>query len=71
MDWIDATFEDRLEPVGIATGVFLVLLGIGTVAGAPWTTASSSLAVGIKILGSLLTVAVGAGLAWLAWSGRE
>lgn len=64
-------FDDELEPVGIAVGAFLVLVGLATVAGTPWTTNPDTLAVAIKILGSLATVALGAGLAYLSWSGRE
>jgi len=59
-------FEDRLEPLGIATGVLLVLVGIGTVVGAPWTTADSTVAAGIQVLGAVLAAAVGVALAVLS-----
>lgn len=64
-------FEDTIEPLGVATGAFLVLVGLGTVAGAPWTTAASGAVAVLKVLGALLTVALGAGLAHLSWTGRE
>lgn len=59
-------FEDRLEPLGIATGVLLVLVGIGTVAGTPWTTADSAVAAGIQVFGAVLAAVVGVALAWLS-----
>lgn len=64
-------FDDGLEPVGIAFGAFLVLVGLGTIVGTPWTTNPDTLAVGIKILGSVAAVALGAGIAYLSWTGRE
>ena len=62
-------FDDKLEPLGIAAGAFLVLAGLGTIAGAPWATNPDVLAVAISVLGSLATVVVGAGLAYLSWTG--
>lgn len=58
-------FEDRLELFGLATGVLLVLVGLGTVAGMPWTHKASIGAAAFQVLGALATVAVGAGLVWL------
>lgn len=62
-------FDDILEPLGIAVGVFLVLASLGTIAGAPWATNPDVLAVAITVLGSLATIALGAGLAYLSWTG--
>lgn len=62
-------FDDTLEPLGIAAGGFLVLVGLGTVVGSPWTTNPDVLAVALQILGALATVALGAGLAYLSWAG--
>lgn len=64
-------FDDKLEPLGIAAGVFLVLVGLGTVVGAPWTTNPDTAAVAIKLLGALATIALGAGLAYLSWTGER
>lgn len=64
-------FDDELEPVGIAVGAFLVLFGLATVVGTPWTTNPDMLAVALKLVGALATIALGAGLASLSWSGRE
>jgi hypothetical protein len=59
-------FDDLLEPVGIGVGVLLVLVGLATVAGTPWTTKASVAAAVIQVVGALGTAAVGAGLVWLA-----
>jgi multidrug resistance efflux pump len=59
-------FDDHLEPVGVAVGVFLVLVGLTTVAGMPWTTKATIAAAVVQIVGALATVAVGAGLVWLS-----
>lgn len=59
-------FSDRLEPVGIAVGVLLVLVALATLAGMPWTTKSSVLAGALQVLGALGTAAVGAVLVWLS-----
>jgi hypothetical protein len=64
-------FEDSMEPLGVLAGAFLVLAGLETVAGTPWTTNPDTLAVALKIIGSLATAALGAGLAYLSWTGRR
>jgi len=58
-------FDDRLEAVGIAVGVFLVLVGLGTVAGFPWATKGDT-AAALQVVGALGTAAVGAGLVRLS-----
>lgn len=62
---------DRLEVLGIAAGAFLVLAALGTVLGQPWTTNPDGLAVALKLVGVVLTIAIGAGLIYLSWTGRE
>lgn len=64
----DVEFEDSLEPWGLAAGGFLVVVGLATVAGMPWTTKASLAAAGLQVLGALATAAVGAGLVWLTWT---
>ncbi|PSQ04759.1 hypothetical protein BRC92_03570 [Halobacteriales archaeon QS_4_69_31] len=59
-------FDDRIEPIGVAVGVLLVLVGLGTVAGFPWATKGDALASALQVVGALLTVAIGAGLVWLS-----
>jgi hypothetical protein len=61
----DVEFQDRLEVLGLAAGVFLVLVGLGTVAGTPWTHKAGIAASVIQVLGALGTAGIGAGLIWL------
>lgn len=59
-------FSDRLEPVGVAGGAFLVVIGLLTAVGMPWTTNGSAAVSVLQLLGILGTVAIGVGLVWLA-----
>ncbi|MEF8776671.1 MAG: hypothetical protein V5A43_09260 [Haloarculaceae archaeon] len=58
-------FADSLEPLGIVAGVLLVLFGLGTVVGQPWTT-KSPIAVLVQLIGVVAMIAVGVGLVWLS-----
>lgn len=62
-------FADKLEPIGVAVGIFLVLIALGTIAGMPWAV-KDTLAAVVQIVGALGTGAIGAGLAYLSWTGR-
>jgi hypothetical protein len=62
----DVEFDDNLALVGTLAGGFLVLAGLGTVAGTPWTHKASLAAAAVQVLGALATAAVGAGLVWLS-----
>jgi hypothetical protein len=55
--------DDTLTPLGLAAGLFLVLVGLGTLAGTPWTSANGLAGV-LQTLGGLLAIALGAGLGW-------
>ncbi|WEL20142.1 hypothetical protein [Halorhabdus sp. BNX81] len=59
-------FSDRLEPLGTATGVFLIVMSLATVVGMPWNTNGSALVSIMQLLGIVGTAAIGAGLIWLA-----
>ncbi len=59
--------KDTLEPLGIAAGVLLVLMALGTVAGTPWTTNGSILATLVQLFGVVAMVGVGIGLARLSY----
>jgi hypothetical protein len=63
MDYLD--FEDRLEPVGIAVGALLVLVGVATVLGMPWGVKPVGPAL-VQVLGALATAAIGAGLVYIS-----
>lgn len=56
---------DGLSVVGIATGAFLVLVGLGTLVGTPWQYANSAVVTLLQVLGTLAALAIGAALAWL------
>jgi hypothetical protein len=57
---------DRLEPLGTALGVLLVLIGLATVVGTPWAYKSGDVLVMLgQLLGAVGAIAVGAGLVWL------
>jgi hypothetical protein len=57
---------DRLEPLGTALGVLLVLIGLATVVGTPWAYQSGVVLVTLgPLLGAVGAIAVGAGLVWL------
>lgn len=66
MNAITNRFDDALEPLGIFAGAFLVLVGIGTIVGAPWTV-KPGLTAGLQVLGALAVIALGAGLAYLSY----
>lgn len=60
--------RDTLGAVGIAAGLFVVLVGLGTLAGTPWQYANSGVVTVSKIVGSLAAIAVGGGLAWFLYT---
>ena len=59
--------EDRLEPLGVAVGAVLVVGSLGTLLGAPWTS-GSAVVTALQLVGVVLGVGLGAGLAWLSYS---
>jgi hypothetical protein len=52
-------FEDRLAVLGVLVGGFVIVVGLGTLLGLPWTTTESSTAAVAQIVGILATLAVG------------
>lgn len=64
-------FEDRLEILGIALGAFMILVGLGTIAGQPWIRTTNMLAAVGQILGAVFAIAIGAGLVWLTRTETE
>jgi len=55
-------FDDTLEPLGLATAAFLVIVGLGTLAGTPWSTGLGGIG---QSLGGVLAVLLGAALGWV------
>lgn len=62
-------FTDRLSVVGLAVGALLVLVGLATLVGTPWTTARTMLAGVTQVVGAVLAIVLGVGLAWLTRTG--
>lgn len=60
--------DDWLKPLGVAGGVFLVLVAGGTIVGAPWATQATIGGAALQVLGSLLMAVLGAGLAYISWN---
>ena len=59
-------FDDLTEPIGVGVGVLLVLIGLGTLSGTPWTTNGDLIASALQIVGVLLTIGLGVGLAYVS-----
>jgi hypothetical protein len=57
--------EDRLAPLGVAVGVVLAVGSLGTLLGAPWSSGGVAVTA-LQLVGVVLGVAVGVGLAWLS-----
>jgi len=71
MNALTEQFDGLTEPLGIGIGVLLVLIGLGTISGMPWATNNDMVASALQIIGILLTIVLGVGLAYVSWSGRE
>jgi hypothetical protein len=59
-------FDDSLDLYGVLVGVFVALVGLGTLVGMPWQYSNSVTVTVLQVVGALATVGVGVGLAWLA-----
>ena len=53
-------FEDRLAVLGSLLGAFVILVALATLAGTPWTTAESTTAAAVQLVGIAATIAIGA-----------
>lgn len=62
-------FEDKLEILGILAGAFVVIVGLGTLSGMPWTTNEETAAVVVQMLGIVIMIAVGIILVSISYSG--
>ena len=52
-------FEDNLAILGVLVGGFVVVVGLGTLLGQPWTTTESTSAVVVQLVGIVTMVATG------------
>lgn len=59
-------FDDSLDLYGVLVGVFVALVGLGTLVGMPWQYSNSTSVTVFQVLGALATIGVGAGLVWLS-----
>jgi hypothetical protein len=66
MNVLENGIEDPLAPIGVIAGTFLVCAAIGTIAGAPWNT-QDIMSASIRVVGSVLMIGLGAGLAYLGY----
>lgn len=64
-------FADTLDVYGVLVGVFVALVGVGTLVGMPWQYTNSGVVTVFQALGALGAVGVGVGLAWLAHTQAE
>jgi len=64
-------FADTLDVYGVLVGVFVALVGVGTLVGMPWQYTSGGVVTALQVLGALGAVGVGAALAWLAHAGTQ
>lgn len=62
-------FEDTLEPLGILAGGFVILVGLGTLMGMPWTTTEFTVAGIIQTIGTFVAIAVGVVLVLVSYTG--
>lgn len=60
---------DTLELLGVVTGAFLVIVGIGTFLTPPWATNESTGAAMVQTLGIVLTILLGAVMIQLTYRG--
>ncbi len=57
--------SDPLEPLSLAVGALLVLIGVATVAGGPWATKITLATAAVQVGAALLLAALGVGVALL------
>jgi hypothetical protein len=62
--------EDTLELLGVLLGVFVVVVGVGSLVGTPWTTTEDTTAAAVQTVGIFLTIAVGVVLVVVAYTGE-
>lgn len=60
-------FQDRLDVIGIPVGLFVLVVGLGTLLGQPWQYAAGGAPLMVlQIVGALAAVGIGVGLMWLS-----
>ena len=60
--------EDRLTAIGVGLGAFVILAGLGTLLGLPWTTTEDTAAAAVQMVGIVVTIAIGVVLIALTYA---
>ncbi len=59
-------FQDRLDVVSVPVGLFVIVVGLGTLLGQPWQyAAGGSVIMILQLLGALAAIGLGIGLIYL------
>lgn len=58
--------DETMAVLGLLVGAIVVLIGLGTLLGQPWSTAEGTLVALVQLLGILATIAVGVLVAMIA-----
>jgi len=53
------SFEDKLELLGLLVGAFVIVAGLGSLAGTPWSTARGAGPAVVQVAGIILLIALG------------
>ena len=59
--------DDPLTPLGVLVGLFLILVGVGTIVTAPWQYQPSTTVTVLRIIGTVGTILIGIGMIYIAW----
>lgn len=65
---MDSSFDDSLAVLGVLVGGFVVVVGLGTLLGLPWTSTDSTAAVAAQMVGIVATIAIGLLLVFLTYA---
>lgn len=64
-------FADELDLLGVVVGVFIALMGAGTLVGMPWQYSNSVVVTVGQIIGALAAIVIGLGLAYFVHTTAE
>jgi uridylate kinase len=65
---MDSSFDDSLAVLGVLVGGFVVVVGLGTLLGLPWTSTDSTAAAAAQMVGIVVTIAIGLLLVFLTYA---
>jgi|GEM_PF-1866248 len=64
-------FADELDLLGVVVGVFIALMGAGTLVGMPWQYSNSVVVTIGQSIGALSAIVIGLGLAYFVHTTAE